>query len=548
MRQMATRRLSNPGVFSTASGPSAFLGSYRFTPDPSRAASLTFAADGNPATLSVTDAASNVWTLSFPADSLLDSRTITKTPTASVDASGAVIPGSGAILVLPDGIQFDDAVTLTVTNPGALGTNASLMYAALDGSQLTFAATVETNNSYSTTLLHLAPRPWQTLRARTCRTFRRKCRPLKRSFNKRWTTRKPWPVEAPPPPPPDGYFCDLADAEAAADAYYTEAYARDMDVVGRLQTTAVALSRFGLNSYKEQAGIYIGVVFGNDVLPRTMALVGFYGSDPTKLAVVTSVALKVVNWARFIGFNQVDNLLASPSAALVNGGNSTLDQLISNHQYSAASSIFPLAKAIEQVSGVSPASLLARLPGALSFQLTIDVKATSQFAAYISTVSIAIEAQGTYPIVFAANALKGSGTCNYLSGVDTVTTQGLPAQITDMETGQSFAETSTLTIQDCPPTGPGMATLTFFQLGSPSETWNFPPPEGTQQEADLSGICEAVYSTTGNYNGAGFSFTLPLQDGNAQAINFPVVASTQLPDGGPAEMATLTITLTHTPQ
>ncbi len=538
------------GSFSTASGPVAFLGNYRFTPDASRAASLTFPADGSPATLSVTDASSNTWTLNLPADALLGSRTITMTPTASVDASGAVMPSSAAVLLQPDGIQFDDGVTLTVTTPVALGTNATLMNAALDGSQLSFAVTSKSNNTCSTTLFHFSSAALSNPSSADSQNLQANAQTLIAQFNQAVSDAKALASRVPPPPPPDGYFCDLSDAEASADDYYAEVFARDLDVVGRLQSAAAALAESGLTSYQEQAGIYVGVVFQRDVLPRTLAMIGFYGKNLTELPVVASAAFKLVRWAQFNGATQTANILAELSAALVGGGNTMLNQLTVGHQYSAASSILPLIKVIRQAGG-DPTRLLAEFPGAMSFQLTIDVVATSQFVDDISSVSTATEARGMYPIMFdlSSSSLQGNGTCDYLSGVDTETTTGLPDETGNIVPGQSFTVSSTLTFQDCPPMGAGMVTLTFSQLGSPDETWNFPPPEGTLQLGDmLNAICGFVYSTTGNYTSPGFSFALPLQEGDAQAVNFPVIASGQLPGNGPSEEAALTITLTHTPQ
>ena len=135
-------------------GAEEFLGNIKYTPDLARAGSLYFPADGTTATLSVTNAGGWVWTLTFPADALITPREITMTPFASVDSGDALLPITTGVQLEPDGIQFSDGVTLTVTPSVALGSHASLMMAGDNGSAIYFVQTTNQMNNYSTVLFH----------------------------------------------------------------------------------------------------------------------------------------------------------------------------------------------------------------------------------------------------------------------------------------------------------------------------------------------------------------------------------------------------------
>jgi hypothetical protein len=144
------------GSFTMDDGPVLFLGNVAFTPDTNHANTLSFAADGLPDSLSVTNAAGWVWTLNLPGDALIDPETITMTPFANVDARNSVVPIQAGVQLLPDGLQFYDGVTLTVTAPYQPGRYATLLMGNSDGSGLNFAPTASQANTYSTTLFHFS--------------------------------------------------------------------------------------------------------------------------------------------------------------------------------------------------------------------------------------------------------------------------------------------------------------------------------------------------------------------------------------------------------
>jgi hypothetical protein len=122
------------------------LGSISYTLDTARQVSGTFDfISGENLILTVADANGYGWMLSIPADALLSNQTITMTPFASMDVSQSGAKIISGVQLEPDGLQFVDAVRLSVTapidNPGI-----SLIFSMnRDGSQVAFAPTANTS-------------------------------------------------------------------------------------------------------------------------------------------------------------------------------------------------------------------------------------------------------------------------------------------------------------------------------------------------------------------------------------------------------------------
>jgi hypothetical protein len=122
------------------------LGSISYTLDTARQVSGTFDfISGENLILTVADANGYGWMLSIPADALLSNQTITMTPFASMDVSQSGAKIISGVQLEPDGLQFVDAVRLSVTapidNPGI-----SLIFSMnQDGSQVAFAPTANTS-------------------------------------------------------------------------------------------------------------------------------------------------------------------------------------------------------------------------------------------------------------------------------------------------------------------------------------------------------------------------------------------------------------------
>jgi hypothetical protein len=121
------------------------LGSIAYTLDTARQVSDTFDYNsGEGLILTAADANGYGWMLSVPADALLSNQTISMTPFATMDVSQSGAKIISGVQLEPDGLQFVDAVRLSVTapidNPGI-----SLIFSMKqDGSQVAFAPTTNT--------------------------------------------------------------------------------------------------------------------------------------------------------------------------------------------------------------------------------------------------------------------------------------------------------------------------------------------------------------------------------------------------------------------
>ncbi|MGD0173132.1 MAG: hypothetical protein ABSC61_01665 [Anaerolineales bacterium] len=122
------------------------LGSITYTLDSARQMSKVFDPNSEEGViLTVEDANGYGWMLSIPADALLSTQKITMTPFATMDVSRSDAKIVSGVQFEPDGLQFTDAVQLTVTapidNPGV-----SLIFSMnQDGSNVAFAPTTNTS-------------------------------------------------------------------------------------------------------------------------------------------------------------------------------------------------------------------------------------------------------------------------------------------------------------------------------------------------------------------------------------------------------------------
>jgi len=89
------------------------LGSIQYTLDTARQATATYKNDGNPVTLSVTDAQGYVWTLTIPNGALLWPQKITMTPFASMEVSQSVAKVRSGVMIGPEGLRFTPPVTFS---------------------------------------------------------------------------------------------------------------------------------------------------------------------------------------------------------------------------------------------------------------------------------------------------------------------------------------------------------------------------------------------------------------------------------------------------
>ncbi|MHB8523499.1 MAG: hypothetical protein ACYDH9_22450 [Limisphaerales bacterium] len=543
----ATPGAFQAGSFRMVKGPVVYLGKYNSTPDTSRAASVYFAAAGNPASLSVTDAFSFVWTVTLPADALLTPQTITMTPTASVDSSGAALPVTSAVLLDPEGLQFCDGVTLTLTTPAPLGPNASLMSIAEDGSDATLLLTTNQANTYSSTLFHFSSGAVTDPTGQQLGGLASTEATIHQAFNQAQSDAQNLIANYQPPSPPPDYAwpCDPAKQAAAAqaaNAYAAGVFELEHGVITRLLSAARSLSLLGDGSLLPQAASVVEQLYQQDIFVSVNSLVNDYGPEPNKFYAVCLVTLAEIKQAQTLGVPVPPAILPNLANDGISVANYYLNNLRNNHDYSAINVELTLVR-ILNLLGADTTSLLGNLDKDLTFQLTLDITGNADSGSPGNGDFIALEADGQFQITFAGNGLQGIGTCKYLSGMNTEMVTGTPNHSISIVPFQTFPENCILVLDCCPDDSVSTATFTFSGFGSPTETWQFPPPLGPQVFPDLLGITGTCFASL--KTAQGYSFSMPLQNGNAQAVNASITQKGS--NIAQTLTSTLQVVLQHTP-
>ncbi len=122
------------------------LGTIGYTLDTTRQVSDTFDFNsGEGLVLTAADANGYGWMLSIPADALLTTIEIKMTPFATLDVSQSGAKIISGVQLEPDGLQFVDAVRLSVTAPGDNPGVGLIFSFQQDGSEVAFAPTDNTS-------------------------------------------------------------------------------------------------------------------------------------------------------------------------------------------------------------------------------------------------------------------------------------------------------------------------------------------------------------------------------------------------------------------
>jgi hypothetical protein len=133
------------------------LGSIGYTVDEGRKASGTFDINaGTSLTLMAEDANGYGWMLWIPEDALMETETITLTPFATIDTSQSVPKIISGVRLEPDGIQFVNAVQLTVHPPGGDPGVGLIFSFDQDGSNLDFAPTINAGTNAVAQIWHFS--------------------------------------------------------------------------------------------------------------------------------------------------------------------------------------------------------------------------------------------------------------------------------------------------------------------------------------------------------------------------------------------------------
>ncbi len=538
------------GTFTLADGPVEFLGNVQLTPDAAHAGSLVVGPGISPVSLSVTNAAGWVWTLVVPGDALTEPESITMTPFAAGNSSQSFLPITNGISLEPDGLQFCDGVTLTVTPPGPLGPNAALLMAGADGSGLQFVDTTNQGGSFSTTLFHFtsasatdpSPSQWAAFEAAQLPKAQAA---YAQATNDILALMKN-ATNAPPPPPDYPWSCATTNpgAELAIGRYITNLFAKENDAVGRLVSAASELKSFGHGPGTNATALVKKLIETDEFAQVNTLFARYYTSDVSNsnlTVFVNANSYKLMALYRLSsGVSQQDQSLGGKgntnwltltknwSKAILNG---SLRQVQDSHLYSlapAALSVQAFRYTVLNVTSDTTGGFQTKLGKALTFQVNMDINFTDP-------APVAIEAQGVITNLGAGGVvgdpIPNSGEIDYLSG-----TAGLATLVP----GQSFLPNASVLLNLCQ--GSPTATVSLDRFGADVELWQAQDGTVGPVPGILQKTCPALFWVNGYGPLTGpWSFTFSLPDGQAE-----VSASFDAALNGAD--ATLKLILDHTPQ
>lgn len=524
------------GTFSMADGATFFLGNVHFVPDTVRSGSVYFAADGTAASLSVTNASGWVWTLYCPTDALLTPRTITMTPFASVDSSDAVFPVSAGVQFGPNGLQFSDGVTLTVTPPAPLGAYASLMMAGNDGSDIYFVQDTNQAGSYSTTLFHFSSAEVSDPTAQRMQEIQNRIAWAKATYQAALNEvlALEHSTDVPPEPPDDEWKCHAdTNAEAKVDAYVTTVFARETVAIRQLlSVTRCLVLLTSDNSYGPPADSAVQGLIETSIYRKVDWLFSHYSGNPLKLTAVARVALEVARLDELRGGSGRPDWMTELVAWAERARDFYFDKLRNDHDYSMFEVVVEAERTVELMDGPADNQLLTELAKAMTFKLTVDIT--------LNGPSTKIEAKGDVTVLADPNfilPLTGSSTINGLPGYTYTCTV-----TQDPYTENAHVDNWNL----CPPTGQGQETMDIIldPIAGGTETTTC-SGHTIDVQSEIKQAATAVFSPylvqSGTYAGM-YSFTVPVHNGNAEAVNQTIVGS------GSGGNVTLNLILEHTPQ
>ena len=522
------------GKFMMTDGPAEFLGNVGFVPDATRRSSGLFPANGQPLTLTVTDAGGYVWQLALPGDALLTPRLISVTPFGNIDSSQTWLRVASGVQLEPDGMQFSDAVTLTVTPPDALGANATLVMAQDDGSALHFVAESSQNNVYTTQLAHFTSAGISNPSSQQQAAFGNQYSAVAQAAYmtalidvQLLESRQ----EMPPEPPDFDLSCDpngSAVADSLADLYVSGLFLEESDAIEKLTLAAQILyASTGDPSVLVTAMLEPARLVESSEYFKVNSLFNNYGMDPKKFIPVVKAAQAAELQDLLHGGSERDFFSDRIEAA----GNTARDyyfqKLTQEHDYSVITPLFEIEQLLDTLGVGDNATFDQMLDNALTFELMLDIKLSSSDGGE--------EAQGTITLNTGANNFPctGSGTMNYVSG------NVGPATLAPV---QSFSLTASIdNVDACE----GMTiSIIFNQFSADMDTFTFmgqdvslPSPLGESAKA----VFQANLQTSGPYAGL-YSFPAMLQNMNAEAVNQTFTGQGQ---GGSVSVNAV---LLHTPQ
>ena len=579
------------GTFSLADGAVEFLGNISFVPDAANSGQLFFAADGTPASLSVTNAVGWVWTLNFPGDALPNPAYITMTPFSVADSSAAELPVTNGVQLEPDGVQFSDAVTLTVTPPAPLGPYASLLLAGDDGSDLYLVPTTGQGGSYSTTLFHFtsAGATDPTTQAWTEFLQNHPASQAQAVYNKASNSIITMESAAVPvlPEPPDyrpAPCLTTNPADGEVDTYIKTVLSKQTTILKNLFDSAATLNLMGTNLFRQSTNLAKGLIETNE-FPLVDELIARYApGNVEKFQAVYKFAANVASQDKLYGgkgnANWNDEL--KPWAEFIVAND--LAQL-RGHDYTMIKAAQSAFNTMEKDFGTNiqeQADFTSDLRDAMTFEFTMELTFDEQggdATAHVEAGSSVVDGEIAMTPLGAGTSfpLYGSGTIPCTSGqfgggeaqlIASESSFSEDVQVAGFDacslTAKILLDNPNANYTDVVPGMTANITEVWNIANILTQTWGTGTPYGAilASSYDPSGFNPAgghYGTTTTGYvvNGVAlpypipvFSFPVAIQNGNATAVDqtFVDTFTVQGQSGSATVTATFRLTLVHTPQ
>ena len=541
------------GSFNLASGPVLFLGNVKFTPDTARGASAFFPADGTPLSLSVTDAVGYVWSLNVPADALLTSATLSMTPFAAIDSSQSALPILSGVQLGPEGMQFCDGLTLTLTPPAPLGPNALLLMGAGDGTNLRLVQTTNQPTGYSTTILHFssgaASDPSDPQSQDLLAEAQAAC---KQAESDLLNVQKQ--QAAPPEPPDDEAMCaGNPAADAQVDEYVFNLFSEENAVIANLLSAARTLQLLGDDSDAAPALALVEPFVSTECFRKINSLYNSWRGKPLKFSAYAKAALSISRQDQLLGGAGVPGLSEQLQSWLK--GNVVAyywNQLLNQHDYSMAPVLFGLERQFLLLGGSSQNdNFLQDVALGYTFDVTLtisDVGADNYAISAHGTVRVTgctgVVGENGFTVINPIGDSTGkvglSDNFSYDSGTYANDTLQLPLSFTEGAVFNLGCSNTTV------------ALFIYGEMGSFNEFWNGPdfPAGDNPNNFLISAFDDAFENSYSTLNvlprwDCDYVFPVQWQDMQAQPVH-----ATFTGKGGYEvnEIVTFTIVVAHHPQ
>ncbi|HEX7434183.1 MAG TPA: hypothetical protein VF326_11055, partial [Anaerolineaceae bacterium] len=357
------------------------LGTISYSLDTTRQVSDTFDFNsGEGLILTAADANGYGWMLSIPADALLTTIEIKMTPFATLDVSQSGAKIISGVQLEPDGLQFVDAVRLSVTAPGDNPGVGLIFSFQQDGSEVAFAPTDNTSGGKTAiaTIWHFSAAGYGSGETAGDDSLMNKYLQMVEE-DYRWALaaaklfiRNGAPT--PPTPPVINQFCrgtevnpegpiqsDLFEFGRAFLDPYNEinsvllAAMKDMELVGsQVDTSAGAYAAQQIVRMAENSIWQMGTQVQGE-------------RPPDRLTAVIAVALTVERQLELLGSSGEMLLVITDWAETIR--DYYLAQLETNHDYRAYPTLMTLEKNVQLLGG---SDRLGDIMTALTFEVIVD--------------------------------------------------------------------------------------------------------------------------------------------------------------------------------